>query len=141
MKRSSLWGKGGAVGAEAVIHGERRHRSVGQQISSSGEAGMHPIRFLLVVNLIVICGAFDMNPSWAGTPARGAGAAVVTAAPEEGGPRNWEVTRVSRALILRERPSTGAGAVARFAPGTILDKLGSRKTEGRVWCDVQPLGG
>jgi hypothetical protein len=65
----------------------------------------------------------------------------VPAAPEDGGPRNWEVTGVSRALNLREQPSTTARIVARYAPGTILDNLGCQRTEGRIGCDVQQLGG
>lgn len=70
-----------------------------------------------------------------------ASTAGIPAAPEEGGPRNWEVSGVSRALNLREKPSTTARVVARFAPGTILDNLGCQRTGGRTWCDVQPLGG
>lgn len=65
----------------------------------------------------------------------------VPAAPEEGGPRNWEVTGVAERLNLRDGPSTSAAVVAGYAPGTILDNLGCRKSEGRVWCDVQELGG
>ncbi|MCA8966074.1 MAG: META domain-containing protein [Planctomycetes bacterium] len=71
-----------------------------------------------------------------------ASAAAVPAAPEHGGPRNWEVTReVTGALNMRERPSTAAPVVARLRPGTILDNLGCQRAEGRAWCDVQPLGG
>jgi len=65
-------------------------------------------------------------------------AAGVPAAPDDGGPRNWEVTRQ---LSLREEPSTRAKIIASHAPGTILDNLGCRSAEGRVWCDVQKLGG
>jgi heat shock protein HslJ len=65
----------------------------------------------------------------------------VPAAPEDGGPRNWEVTGVSRTLNLREQPSITARIVASYAPGTILDNLGCRRGEGRIWCDVQQLGG
>jgi heat shock protein HslJ len=68
-------------------------------------------------------------------------AAPVPAAPEDGGPRNWEVAGVSRALNLREEPSTAARVVTRYAPGTILDNLGCQRAAGRVWCDVQQLGG
>ena len=68
-------------------------------------------------------------------------AAGVPAVPEDGGPRNWEVIGVSRALNLREQPSTTARIVAGYAPGTILDNLGCRHAEGRIWCDVQQLGG
>jgi heat shock protein HslJ len=67
-----------------------------------------------------------------------ASAAVVPAAPENGGPRNWEVTRT---LNLREQPSTAARVLATYRAGTILDNLGCRRSKGRAWCDVQPLGG
>ncbi len=65
----------------------------------------------------------------------------VPAAPEDGGPRNWKVAGVSRALNLREQPSITASIVARYAPGTILDNLGCQRAENRIWCDVQQLGG
>ena len=65
----------------------------------------------------------------------------VPAAPENGGPRNWEVTGVTSALNLREEPSTKGKIVNRYMPGTILDNLGCRMSEGRIWCDVQQLGG
>lgn len=69
---------------------------------------------------------------------KAATAAGVPAAPEDGGPRNWEVVR---RLSLREQPSTRAKIVASHAPGTLLDNLGCQRAEGRVWCDVQKLGG
>lgn len=65
----------------------------------------------------------------------------VPAAPEDGGPRNWEVTGMARTLNLREKPSTTAGIVTTYEQGTILDNLGCQLGEGRVWCDVQQLGG
>jgi hypothetical protein len=68
-------------------------------------------------------------------------AANVPAAPEDGGPRNWKVTGVSRALNLRKKPSITASIVASYTPGTILDNLGCERAEGRIWCDVQHLGG
>jgi Bacterial SH3 domain len=68
-------------------------------------------------------------------------ASDVPAAPEDGGPRRWEVTGVSNVLNLREQPSTSAPAVGRYAPGTVLVNLGCQRAEGRVWCDVQELGG
>lgn len=64
--------------------------------------------------------------------------AVVTAAPENGGPRNWEVVGT---LNLREQPSKTARILARYASGTILDNLGCQRAEDRDWCDVQQLGG
>ncbi len=60
------------------------------------------------------------------------------ASPEDGGPRNWIV---SRALNLRESPSTTAPVVDRLTPQTLLDNLGCEYAEGRAWCFVQPLGG
>ncbi len=64
----------------------------------------------------------------------------VPAAPEDGGPRNWQVA-VGGGLNLRAQPSIGAGVLATYASGTLLDNLGCRRDEGRVWCDVQQLGG
>lgn len=63
---------------------------------------------------------------------------VVPAAPENGGPRNWEVTQM---LNLREQPSSSARILARYKPGTILDNLGCQRAQDRAWCDVQQLGG
>jgi hypothetical protein len=68
-------------------------------------------------------------------------AASVPAAPEDGGPRNWEVTGVSNVLNLREQPSTTAKIVSSYPPGTILDNLGCQRADGKSWCDVQQLGG
>ena len=68
-------------------------------------------------------------------------AAEVPAAPQQGGPRNWEVSGVSRALNLRAQPSGKAPVISRYRPGTILDNLGCQRAEDRVWCDVQELGG
>lgn len=62
--------------------------------------------------------------------------------PEEGGPRNWEVTGiVNTALNLREEPSSKAKIIDTYALGTILDNLGCQTIEGYTWCDVQKLGG
>lgn len=68
-------------------------------------------------------------------------ATEIPAAPDAGGPRNWEVVGVSRALNLREQPSTTARVVTSYAPGTILDNLGCQRSEEQIWCDVQQLGG
>lgn len=67
--------------------------------------------------------------------------AGVPAAPEDGGPRNWEITEISGKLNLRELPSTTARIVAAYAPGTLLDNMGCGRTEGRIWCYVKQLGG
>ena len=83
--------------------------------------------------MLSVCGAPSVK---AASSARSQ--STVPAAPEDGGPRNWEV---SRGLNLREQPSTTARIVTRYAPGTILDNLGCQLADGRVWCDVQQLGG
>jgi len=67
--------------------------------------------------------------------------ARMPAAPKDGGPRDWEVTGVSRTLNLRELPSATARIVGGYAPGTILYNLGCQRADGRVWCDVQQFGG
>jgi heat shock protein HslJ len=67
--------------------------------------------------------------------------ADIPAAPDDGGPRNWEVVGVSHVLNLREQPSTTARVVTSYAPGTILDNLGCQRSGEQIWCDVQQLGG
>ena len=63
----------------------------------------------------------------------------VPAHPENGGPLVFEVRSAS--LNLREGPSTSTTVVAKLDKGTVLNNLGCERREGRVWCDVQPLGG
>lgn len=92
---------------------------------------------ILVMLCVVGTSARPATAESAPTPVAG----TAPAAPEDGGPRNWEVAGVSRALNLREEPSVTARIIATYAPGTILDNLGCRSAEGRVWCDVQELGG
>ncbi|MGB5276321.1 MAG: META domain-containing protein [Gammaproteobacteria bacterium] len=65
----------------------------------------------------------------------------VPSAPENGGPRNWEITAISGKLNLRELPSTTARIVATYRSGAILDNMGCGRTEGRIWCEVEQLGG
>jgi hypothetical protein len=78
--------------------------------------------------------------AWEPVAVESAGGAV-PAGPEGGGPRNWVVAGSSRWLNLREQPSTTARVVDHLARGVVLDNLGCRESEGRSWCDVQPLGG
>jgi hypothetical protein len=66
---------------------------------------------------------------------------AVPAAPEEGGPRYWQVKVSTNGLHLRDQPSTAGQIVSRYVPGTVLNNLGCRSAAGRVWCDVQALGG
>jgi hypothetical protein len=91
---------------------------------------------MLYLILMADGGIYAWEPATSKSPAAG-----IPAAPEDGGPRNWEVTGVSRSLNLREQPSTTARILAGYAPGTILDNLGCQSAEGRIWCDVQQLGG
>jgi hypothetical protein len=102
---------------------------------------MHTIRLYLVTALVLMCAVAATAQRGAGKGGRESAAAEVPAAPEDGGPRNWEVTGVSRSLNLREQPATTARILASYPPGTILDNLGCQRAERRVWCDVQQLGG
>lgn len=65
----------------------------------------------------------------------------VPAAPEDGGPINWEVIGITGGLYLRAQPSTSAGILAPYPSGTILDNLGCQRADSRIWCDVRPFGG
>lgn len=85
----------------------------------------------LYLSLMADGGVYGWEPDAHGVPA----------APEEGGPRNWEVAGIAETVDLRERPSVEASVVTSHASGTILDNLGCRRVEGRIWCDVQELGG
>lgn len=66
---------------------------------------------------------------------------AVPAAPEDGGPRHWEVTGVSSGLNLREQPSFTSRIILRYTKGVILTNLGCRRVKNQVWCDVQKLEG
>lgn len=85
--------------------------------------------------LLAACLA-DPAPSGAQTGDR-----IVPAAPDDGGPRHWEVTDASSGLNLREQPSTSSEIMLTYPPGTTLSNLGCQRTDDRVWCDVQKLGG
>lgn len=102
---------------------------------------VHSIKPTLATTLVFLCAVAAPGQDGAGKPERAPSATAVPAAPEDGGPRNWEVTAVSGALNLREKPSTTARIVATYAPGSILDNFGCGRAAGRVWCDVQQLGG
>jgi hypothetical protein len=40
-----------------------------------------------------------------------------------------------------KQPTTTAKIITRYSPGTILENLGCQRADGRIWCDVQQLGG
>ena len=98
------------------------------------------IRFaVLALGLAVPVASPVVAPSMLDTSGRQTGAtAEIYKAPEDGGPRHFEVVR---GVNLREDASTSAPVVTRYAPATILVNLGCRQAEGRVWCDVQQFGG
>ena len=103
--------------------------------------GMNTIRLYLFVALMLLCAAIATVQAGAGQLAGASAAKNVPAAPEDGGPRNWQVSGVSSALNLREQPTTAAKIITTYTPGTILDNLGCQRADGRIWCDVQQLGG
>ena len=90
----------------------------------------------LYLTLMADGGIYVWERDKSGTPA-----AMVPAAPEDGGPRTWEVTGKSQDVTLREQPSTMAPPLASYPPGTILVNLGCQVAGGEAWCDVQPFGG
>jgi len=61
--------------------------------------------------------------------------------PDDGGPRYWQVDGAPRGLNLRDGPSVSAGRIAAYSQGTILNNLGCQMAAGRLWCDVQEVGG
>jgi hypothetical protein len=76
---------------------------------------MYTARLSLTMALILLCtAAWATAQTGSGKPGLAASAAAVPAAPEDGGPRNWEVTGVSRALNLREEPSGTAKILAGY---------------------------
>lgn len=89
----------------------------------------------LYLSLMADGGTYAWEPD---TTAGSSSTSGIPASPEDGGPRDWEVTR---ALNLREQPSSKSRVLATFAAGTILDNLGCRRAEDRGWCDVQEFGG
>jgi hypothetical protein len=97
----------------------------------------------LCIGLAIAVPAFaqDIPGEIVSSQAGTAQAAEVPAVPQDGGPRNWEVAGVSRGLNLRDQPSTEARVISSYVSGTILDNLGCLRAGGRVWCDVQELGG
>ena len=102
---------------------------------------MNRNRIFIILFLMFFCTVSASAQSGTATDEGGSAGLDVLTAPEDGGPRNWQVTGVSSALNLREQPSTKGRIVSHYAPGTILDNLGCQHSDGHVWCDVQQLGG
>ena len=68
----------------------------------------------------------------------GAVAEEMLVAPEEGGPRRWQVVAADGAEI-RNAPTGDAPVVRTLSQGAILTNLGCERVAGRVWCQVRPL--
>lgn len=68
----------------------------------------------------------------------GAVAEEMLVAPEEGGPRRWQVVAAGGAEI-RDAPAGDAPVVRTHSQGAILTNLGCERAAGRVWCQVRPL--
>jgi hypothetical protein len=99
------------------------------------------MRFSPTLSIALFCATAATVPVGIGWSSKESTVTEVPAAPENGGPRNWAVAGGSGALNLREQPTTAARIVTAYPAGTILDNLGCRRAGGRIWCDVQQLGG
>ncbi len=79
---------------------------------------------------------------WAQEPTTDQAGVVTEAmlvAPEEGGPRRWQVV-ADGGLDLRDAPAGDAPVLRTLAHGAILSNLGCERAGDRVWCAVRPLG-
>lgn len=102
----------------------------GWAAGSSGR-GLHTVRLPLTSVPILMCALAAAAQTGSDVPK----------APDDGGPWNWEVSSVSRAVNFREKPSTKAPIAGSFRLGTILDNLGWQRADERFWCNVQRSGG
>ncbi|WP_119165337.1 SH3 domain-containing protein [Algihabitans albus] len=62
------------------------------------------------------------------------------AAPDEGGPRRWQVAAPD-GIGMQASPGLDAPVIALLADGAILSNLGCEPAAGGVWCKVRPLRG
>ncbi|WP_299396444.1 SH3 domain-containing protein [Pelagibius sp.] len=62
------------------------------------------------------------------------------AAPEDGGPRRWQVT-ARDGTEMRASPASNASVIGTLADGAILANLGCAPAGSQVWCKVRPLHG
>lgn len=86
--------------------------------------------------LLAICAAVALSAS----EARGSGTETRIAAPEEGGPRRWQVTAPD-GIEMQASPAPDARAIGTLADGAILANLGCAPAGDSVWCKVRPLHG
>lgn len=60
-------------------------------------------------------------------------------APQEGGPRRWEI--VGGNITLNAAPSAESDNVGDLSNGTVLKNLGCIEVADQIWCKVRPLRG
>ncbi|CAE7891570.1 unnamed protein product [Symbiodinium sp. KB8] len=96
--------------------------------------------FCAIVASTILAGAFVAN-AWAAEQTQsnaGTGSEAEVAAPEDGGPRRWQVA-VRNGTELRASPAPDAPVIGMLADGAILSNLGCADAGGHVWCKVRPL--
>ncbi|HIC80698.1 MAG TPA: SH3 domain-containing protein [Kiloniellaceae bacterium] len=86
--------------------------------------------------------AANHSPEARGPSPKAADAASETgvAAPEDGGPRRWQVT-ARDGTEMRASPASDAPVIDLLADGAILSNLGCEANGSQVWCKVRPLHG
>ncbi|NIA69106.1 SH3 domain-containing protein [Pelagibius litoralis] len=90
----------------------------------------------------IAAGVIALN-AWAQDQApkdEGADSEARVAAPEDGGPRRWQV--VARdALEMQASPAFDAPVIGMLADGAILSNFGCEPAGDQLWCKVRPLHG
>lgn len=99
---------------------------------------MKTIKLLMSTALVLLYPVLTVNQALTDTPKPEYVSGSVPAAPEDGGPRNWEVTET---VSLREEPKATSKVLNTYEAGTILNNLGCQRKQSLVWCDVQELSG
>lgn len=90
----------------------------------------------------IAAGSVTLN-AWATDPlpkTEDAAAGPGVAAPEDGGPRRWQVT-TRDGTEFRTSPASDAPVIGMLADGAILANLGCAPARTQVWCKVRPLHG
>jgi hypothetical protein len=90
---------------------------------------MHTVNATLRITFILLWAVAVAAQTQAGVSSDKPSTASVSAAPEYGESRNWEVTAVSRALNLREEPSNTAHIVA----GYLTNRLWKREVKVPIY--------
>lgn len=68
----------------------------------------------------------------------GAADEALFVAPEDGGPRRWQVA-ASGGLEMRDAPAGDAPVLRMLDEGAILSNLGCARAGDDIWCEVRPL--